>query len=48
MSVSLGMNGFGRIGRYLLRLLADSEDIRITAINARADIVRHNGWKLEV
>ena len=37
MSVSLGMNGFGRIGRYLLRLLADSEDIRITAINARAD-----------
>ena len=30
MSVSLGMNGFGRIGRYLLRLLADSEDIRIT------------------
>ena len=36
MSVSLGMNGFGRIGRYLLRLLADSEDIRITAINARA------------
>lgn len=37
MSISLGMNGFGRIGRYLLRLLADSEDIRITAINARAD-----------
>ena len=37
MSVSLGMNGFGRIGRYLLRLLADSKDIRITAINARAD-----------
>ena len=37
MSVSLGMNGFGRIGRYLLRLLADSKDIRITAIKARAD-----------
>ena len=37
MSVKLGMNGFGRIGRYLLRLLADSEDIVIAAINARAD-----------
>ena len=37
MSVKLGMNGFGRIGRYLLRLLADSEDIVISAINARAD-----------
>lgn len=37
MPVTLGMNGFGRIGRYLLRLLADSEDIVIAAINARAD-----------
>ena len=37
MSVKLGMNGFGRIGRYLLRLLADSEDIVVAAVNARAD-----------
>ena len=37
MSVKLGMNGFGRIGRYLLRLLADDQDLRIAAINARAD-----------
>ena len=37
MPVSVGLNGFGRIGRYLLRLLADDPDVRITAINARAD-----------
>lgn len=37
MPVQLGMNGFGRIGRYLLRLLADDPDLRIAAINARAD-----------
>ena len=37
MPVKLGMNGFGRIGRYLLRLLADDQDLQIAAINARAD-----------
>ncbi|WP_165065468.1 type I glyceraldehyde-3-phosphate dehydrogenase [Desulfovibrio sp. ZJ200] len=37
MPVQLGMNGFGRIGRYLLRLLADDRDLRVAAINARAD-----------
>lgn len=37
MPVQLGMNGFGRIGRYLLRLLADDRDLQIAAINARAD-----------
>lgn len=37
MAVKLGINGFGRIGRYLLRLMADSQDVVITAINARAD-----------
>ena len=36
MPVTLGMNGFGRIGRYLLRLLANDEEIRFSAINARA------------
>lgn len=36
MSVKLGINGFGRIGRYLLRLLAD-DPTPIGAINARAD-----------
>ena len=37
MPVRIGLNGFGRIGRYLLRLLANDPDIRVTAINARAD-----------
>ncbi len=37
MAINLGMNGFGRIGRYLLRLLADDPEMRITAVNARGD-----------
>ncbi|WP_022656665.1 type I glyceraldehyde-3-phosphate dehydrogenase [uncultured Desulfovibrio sp.] len=37
MPVKLGMNGFGRIGRYLLRLLADDQELQIAAVNARAD-----------
>ena len=37
MPVKVGMNGFGRIGRYLLRLMADNQDIQIAAIDARAD-----------
>lgn len=36
MALRLGMNGFGRIGRYLLRLMANDENIEIGAINARA------------
>lgn len=37
MPVKVGMNGFGRIGRYLLRLMADDNNIQIAAINARAE-----------
>lgn len=37
MPVYLGINGFGRIGRYLVRLLASDEHLVIRAINARAD-----------
>lgn len=37
MAVKLGINGFGRIGRYLVRLLADDPELQIVAINARAD-----------
>ncbi|MHC1790141.1 type I glyceraldehyde-3-phosphate dehydrogenase [Solidesulfovibrio sp.] len=37
MAVTIGINGFGRIGRYLVRLLADDPDITLAAINARAD-----------
>jgi glyceraldehyde 3-phosphate dehydrogenase len=37
MAVTLGVNGFGRIGRYLLRLLADDADLQVAVVNARAD-----------
>ncbi|WP_300156967.1 type I glyceraldehyde-3-phosphate dehydrogenase [Solidesulfovibrio sp.] len=37
MAVTIGINGFGRIGRYLTRLAADDPEITLTAINARAD-----------
>ena len=37
MPVQIGLNGFGRIGRYLLRLLADDPELAVTAVNARAD-----------
>lgn len=38
MSVRLGLNGFGRIGRYWVRLLAKSGELQqLAAINARAD-----------
>ena len=37
MAVKIGINGFGRIGRYLVRLLASDNDLVVAAINARAD-----------
>lgn len=37
MPVNIGLNGFGRIGRYLLRLLADDPELAVVAVNARAD-----------
>ncbi|MDR2056018.1 MAG: type I glyceraldehyde-3-phosphate dehydrogenase [Desulfovibrio sp.] len=37
MAGQIGINGFGRIGRYLVRLLADARDVRVAAVNARAD-----------
>ena len=36
MATRIGINGFGRIGRYLTRLLADQTDLELAAINARA------------
>ena len=36
MAVKIGMNGFGRIGRYMARLLADEKDLVLTQVNARA------------
>lgn len=37
MTVKIGMNGFGRIGRYLTRLLMDDPDLELKAVNARSD-----------
>lgn len=37
MSIKIGINGFGRIGRYLARLLANEDGYELAAINARAD-----------
>ena len=40
MKIKVGLNGFGRIGRAVLRIMQDSVDsnIEIVAINARADV----------
>ncbi|SIN70371.1 type I glyceraldehyde-3-phosphate dehydrogenase [Halodesulfovibrio marinisediminis] len=37
MAVKLGINGFGRIGRYLVRLLVNDPELEVAVINARAD-----------
>ncbi|MGE4552940.1 MAG: type I glyceraldehyde-3-phosphate dehydrogenase [Desulfovibrionaceae bacterium] len=36
MAVKIGINGFGRIGRYLTRLLAGESGLELVAVNARA------------
>lgn len=37
MAVKIALNGFGRIGRYMARLLADVQDIELVCVNARGD-----------
>jgi glyceraldehyde 3-phosphate dehydrogenase len=37
MPVRIGINGFGRIGRYVVRLLAENKDLQLVSVNARAD-----------
>jgi glyceraldehyde 3-phosphate dehydrogenase len=37
MSVKVAINGFGRIGRFLVRACLEREDIEIVAVNTRAD-----------
>ncbi|MFP4071332.1 MAG: type I glyceraldehyde-3-phosphate dehydrogenase [Desulfovibrionales bacterium] len=37
MAVRIGINGFGRIGKYMARLLADEPDMELVVVNARAD-----------
>jgi glyceraldehyde 3-phosphate dehydrogenase len=41
MTVRIAINGFGRIGRCLTRLMANTDkDLELVAINSRADIAR--------
>jgi glyceraldehyde 3-phosphate dehydrogenase len=37
MSVRVGINGFGRVGRYALRSILGRKDMEIAAINSRAE-----------
>lgn len=37
MPIKVGINGFGRIGRYLMRLLTYDQNLLVVAINARAE-----------
>ncbi len=37
MGIKIGINGFGRIGRYAARLLAGRDDLELVVVNARAD-----------
>jgi len=37
MAVTIGINGFGRIGRYLVRLASCDPDIDLAVINTQAD-----------
>ena len=37
MAVTIGINGFGRVGRYLTRLAACDPDIELAVINAQPD-----------
>ena len=37
MAIKVGINGFGRIGRYVFRVIAGREDIDVVAINDLAD-----------
>ena len=33
MTIRVGINGFGRIGRTVFRILSDRDDIEVAAIN---------------
>ncbi|MDO9584288.1 MAG: type I glyceraldehyde-3-phosphate dehydrogenase [Desulfomicrobium sp.] len=37
MAVKIALNGFGRIGRYLARIVAGNEDVQLVCVNARGD-----------
>lgn len=37
MAIKLAINGFGRVGRYVVRAAINRDDVEIVAVNARAD-----------
>ena len=37
MAVKIALNGFGRIGRYLARIMAGNQDVQLVCVNARGD-----------
>jgi len=43
MGIRIGINGFGRVGRYLIRTCIGSDDLDIVAVNSRAksDVLAH-------
>ena len=38
MAIKVGINGFGRIGRQVLRIALSNKDIEVVAINDIADL----------
>lgn len=41
MTINVGINGFGRIGRLAMRIINDHPNLEVTAINSRADASSH-------
>ena len=39
MGTKVGINGFGRVGRYALRAILRRDDVTAMAINSRADMM---------
>ncbi|MFH1624510.1 MAG: type I glyceraldehyde-3-phosphate dehydrogenase [Pseudomonadota bacterium] len=37
MAVRIAINGFGRVGRYVLRVAVERDDVEVIAVNTRAD-----------
>ncbi|MEG2001433.1 MAG: glyceraldehyde 3-phosphate dehydrogenase NAD-binding domain-containing protein, partial [Evtepia sp.] len=47
MFPKIGINGFGRIGRLALRLAADREDVRFSAINSHSQTPDYMAYLLQ-
>ena len=45
--IKIGINGFGRIGRAITRIISNSQNIKITAINDIDDDVKNLAYLLK-